>query len=602
MFDFVHNNRQLVTISLGMVILGLVVGGGVAGYSAGMGESFVAKVDGKKITERDLARETGGQPIPDAMKPQVVEQLVQRQILMNEAAQRHIYTSDAQLREQIMAINDFKKDGKFDAELYKTILAAQQKSVEQFQNEMRDRRSLQLLGGPIVETGISSKLATDKLIEAMSAPREVASLVFAADQYLNKVSVSEAEIKQYYDGHHGEFNQPERVKLDYVVLSREAMAAALPVDEATLKDYFEKNKKELAQEQRHARHILISADAKASAADRAAAKQKAEKLLAELKKNPSAFAELAKANSQDPGSAAQGGDLGFFGPGQMVKPFNDAVFSLAKDQLSDVVETSYGYHIIQLLEAKTKTLDDVKPALIARIQRDKVGAAFQPALDKLSDIAYQQADSLKPAADALKLTIQTSGWLTREQAAEPLLNQAKLREAAFSADVLTKKHNTEAVEVRPGEFVVARINSHQVAALLPLAEVSPRIADKLKRERAGKLAQEEGKKALAALQKGEALSTPFQPAKQASRIDSQGLAKPALDAVFALPGNKLPAFTGVSDDTSYTVYRVAAVKPEAARAKRLEGFSTGLAQQAGNAVVDAYLAELKKQHKVELSK
>jgi peptidyl-prolyl cis-trans isomerase D len=601
MFDFVQKHKTVASLSLGLVGLGFLVGGGFAaqGLSGGGGDSYLAKVDGYKITDRDLAQASGGQPIPDAMKPQAIQQLVERRVLLNEATKRYITTSDTMLRDAIMNIDDFKKDGHFDVERYKTLLAAQQMTVDQFEARMRERRSLQLLGGPIAESGFASKLAVDRLVDALATPRDVASVTFAAAQYMDKVSASAAEIKQYYDTHHAEFNQPERVKLDYVVLSRDEMAASLPVDDKDVRSYYDAHKAELAPEQRRVRHILIKADAKAPPAERAAAKQKAEQLLAELKKNPSKFADLAKQDSQDPGSAANGGDLGYFGHGAMVKAFDDAAFKLAKDEISNVVETEYGYHILQLVDIKTKSLDELKPMIVAKLQHEQVMQRFQAEVDKVSDMAYQQPDSLKPLVDAFKLQARTSDWVTRDAASDPILNDTKLREAVFSPDVLTKKHNSEALEIKPGLVVVARVAQHQDATLLPLDVVTPEIEARLKHDRAVAMAVAEGKKALAALQSGQPIAPPFSPAKQASRLNGQGLPPAALTAVFDLPANKLPGYVGVDAADSYVVYKVSAgaAKDDAAIKASVV---PQIAQQMGEQGVEAYINLLKTQHKVEV--
>lgn len=603
MFDIVNNNRNLVTAALALVALGLVVGAGVSGMSApGVGGDYLAKVDGHKITERDLAVLANGQNIPEAMRPQAIQQLIQKQLLLNEMGQRNIVTSDGRLRSEIAGIDAFKKDGKFDLDLYKSLLAARQMTPEQFQDRVREDAGVQLLVQSLGESGITSKAAVNHLIDVLSASREVSPALFSADAYKDKVKVGDADIKQYYDAHHAEFNQPERVKVDYVVLSRDDMAAAVQVDDAKVAEYYKAHQADIAPEERRVRHILIKVDAKATAAEKQAAKQKAEGLLAQVKKDPSRFAELAKANSQDPGSAANGGDLGYFGRGAMVKAFDETAFKLAKGEISGVVETEYGYHILMLEDIKAKSLEELKPTIVARLQHEQVQQQFQQASEKFGEMVYQQADSLKPAADAFKLQVRSSDWMTRDGSADAMLNDPKVRTAAFSDDVLLKKHNSEAIEVRPGTLVTVHVTSHELATLQPLSAVTAQITDKLKQEKALAMAKEEGKKALAALQKGsDVAGLSWQPTKEISHIESQGLDKDGIAAIFGLAQAKLPGYVGEETPSGYVVFKVAAsAKQTALDATKREGFAAQLGQSLDSSVVGAYAADLQKRHKVEV--
>ncbi|HEY9103024.1 MAG TPA: peptidylprolyl isomerase [Chitinimonas sp.] len=601
MFDFVDKNRQFASVALGLVGLGLLVGGGVAGYSAsGFGSDYLAKVDGVKIGERDLAAANNGQPVADAQKPQLLQELIQRQMLLNEANKRYVRASDAQLREQILKIPAFKDEkGQFSAERYKELLAARQMSIPQFEAKLAEDLRLQQLVGSLMGSSISSKAAGDRLITALATPRDVAMYHYGPERFLDQVKLTDADIKQYYDTHLNDYRLPERVKLEYVVLSREELAQGIAVDAAKVQAYFEAHKAELAPEERQVRHILVKVDANADKAAKDAAKQKAEKLLSELKQNGNRFAELAKANSDDPGSAAQGGDLGFFGRGAMVKPFEDTAFKLKKGELSGLVETQYGYHILQLTDVRAKTLAELTPVIEQRIKLEEGQKRFQAETEKFSDLVYQKAESLQPAAEAYKLTIKQSDWVSRDGSADPLLNNAKLREAVFGDDVLVKKHNAEAVEVAPGTLVAARVSAHEAAKLQPLADVTAKISDTLKRERAVKLAQEAGKQALADLQAGKTPAVEWSAAKPVSRLQPQGLGKPELDAVFTVPAAKLPGYAGAQNATGYSLFRVAAATAQPLEPAMRANLAGSLEQVAGQQDLNGYMAQLRKSQKVE---
>lgn len=601
MFDFVDKNRRLASVALGLVGAGLLVGGGVAGYSAsGFGGDYLAKVDGVKIGERELAAANNGQPVSDAQKPQLLQEVIQRQMLLNEANKQYVRASDAQLREQILKIPAFKDEkGQFSAERYKELLAARQMSVAQFEAKLAEDLRLQQLVGSLMGSSISSKAAGDRLITALAAPREVATYHYGPERFVEQVKLTDADIKQYYDSHLNDYRLPERVKLEYLVLSREELAQGIAVDAAKVQAYFEAHKAELAPEERQVRHILVKLDANADKAAKDAAKQKAEKLLAELKQNSNRFAELAKANSDDPGSAAQGGDLGYFGRGAMVKPFEDTAFKLKKGELSGLVETQFGYHILQLTDVRAKALADLTPVIEQRIKLEEGQKRFQSESEKFSDLVYQKAESLKPAAEAYKLTVKQSDWVSRATASDPLLNNPKLLEAVFADDVLVKKHNSEAVEVAPGTLVAARVSVHEAAKLQPLADVTAKISDTLKRERAVKLAQDAGKQALADLQAGKTPNLEWAAAKPVSRLQTQGLGKPELDAVFAVPGAKLPGYAGVQNATGYNLFRVAAAVAQPLEPAMRANLASSLEQVTGQQDLNGYMAQLRKSQKVE---
>ncbi|MGQ5524216.1 peptidylprolyl isomerase [Chitinimonas sp. PSY-7] len=601
MFEFVHNNRTLVAVALGLVGLGLLVGGGVAGYSASVGEPYLAKVNGVKITERDLAMASNGEPLADVAKAKLLQELVQRQVLLSEAGSRHVVASDAQLRDQIMTIDAFKENGKFSVDRYKDLLAARQMTVEQFESRMREDLRLQLLAGAVGISGFGSQLAADRVVNALAESREVAGFQFLPAAYAGQINVSDADVKKYYETNQREFSLPERVKVSYVVLSRDEMAAGLTVDAEKVKAFYESNKKELAPEERRVRHILISADAKATAEQRATAKKTAETLLGQLKQNPASFSELAKQKSQDPGSATQGGELGYFGRGAMVKPFEEAAFKLAKGEISGVVETEYGYHILMVDDIRSKSFDDVKPVVEQRLKQEMAQKRFEQARDEFSDLVYQQADSLKPAADAFKLTARESDWLTKDAATDAMLNEAKVREALFTDDVLNKKHNTEAIELKPGTLLAARVVQHEPAKVQTLAEVSGKIAEQLKTDRAKAKALEEGKKALAALQKGEVVSLSWQPAKTLSRLQPQGLAKPDLNAIFSVAAKeKASAYTGLESPAGYTLYKVAVASVSTPMEPAMrEGLVDSINSANAQMELASYLQKLRGLHKVE---
>ncbi|GGP24676.1 peptidylprolyl isomerase [Silvimonas amylolytica] len=607
MFDLVQKNKTAAQLILGVVSLGLIIGFGLSSYTAMEGgPNWLAKVGGKTITEADVAMATRGQFISDDQKPEVVQNLIRRQLILNQAQSLRLTPSAAQLRDAIAAIPAFQENGQFSPKRYQEMLASTQRTPEGFQQEVANDLASQQLVLPFAQASIASRTTVDHLIALLTEKREIAVAVLKPQDYMSQVTVSDAEVKQFYDQHQADLKAPEMVRVEYVVLSRAQLAAQQTVSDDDVQKYFDAHKSELTQsEEREASHILIQSPKTAPAADRAAAKAKAENILKEVKANPSRFAELAKSNSDDPGSKDKGGDLGWNSRGRMVKAFDDTVFSLQPGEISNVVETEFGYHIIKLDGVRGNSLADLKPQIVEKLKNDKAQSLYQTQADKFNEVVYQQADSLKPAADQFKLSVQQSGWITRKGAQDAVLNNAKLSDAIFSDDVLKKKHNSEAVEVSPGTLVSARVVEHKDAQVPPLATVAPDIQGRLKNEKAAKLVSADGAKKLAALQKGESVNVAWDAqTKEVARMSGDPSISPdRMSALFAAPANKLPAYVGGDDAPTggYILYKVNKVLPQQEISPAMRAQLTRQIEGAyGEEALANYLKSLQDGAKIEM--
>jgi peptidyl-prolyl cis-trans isomerase D len=356
------------------------------------------------------------------------------------------------------------------------------------------------------------------------------------------------------------------------VLDQDTVKKVLAVGEQDLKTYYEQNASRLGgKEERRASHILIAVPKDAPPAERAKAKAKAEEVLAEVRKSPDRFAELAKKYSQDPGSAAQGGDLDFFARGAMTKPFEDAAFALGKGQTSGLVETDFGYHIIKVTDVKTpkqRTFEEMKPELEAEVRKQLAQRKFAETADTFTNTVYEQADSLKPVADKLKLEIKTARNVSRQpgpQTPGPLANP-KLLAALFSPDSIEKKRNTEAVEVAPSTLAAGRIVQHTPAHTLPFAEVKDRVRERIVATRSAELARKDGASKLAAW-KADPASAKLAPAVAVSRQEAQKQPAAVVEAALRADASALPAWTGVDlGEQGYAVVKVDKVLPREAPA------------------------------------
>ena len=355
-------------------------------------------------------------------------------------------------------------------------------------------------------------------------------------------------------------------------------------------------------EERRASHILIKVDRKASAEERAKAKAKAEDILAQVRKNPADFAAQAKKNSQDEGSAANGGDLDFFSRGAMVKEFDAAVYAMKQGEISNLVETDFGYHIIQLTGVRggeKKPFEAVRAEVEAEVRKQLAQKKYAEVAEQFGNLVYEQSDSLQPAADKLKLQIQTATVLRQPQpgAAGPLAS-AKLLDAVFGTDALRNKRNTEAVETGANQLVSARVAQYNPARVPPLADVKDKVREQLVKKLAGEQARKAGETRLAALKANPADVAGLDAAVSASRAKPQGLSRTQLEAVLGADASKLPAVVGVpADDGGYVVVRINQLQPRDAAVIDDKRAAQQYAGAWARAEAQAYLAALKSQYK-----
>ena len=423
------------------------------------------------------------------------------------------------------------------------------------------------------------------------------------ENYLSQVKLADDAAKKFYDENAKQFELPEQARAEYVVLSVEAIGAQLAVTDDEIRAWYDSHKDRYQQpEERRASHILIASEK----LGKGKAKAKAEELLDEIRKSPAAFADLAKKNSDDPGSAAKGGDLGFFGRGMMVKPFEDAAFALKEGEISGVVESDFGFHIIKLTgihAAKEKPLAEVKGEIEAELKKTAAARKFAEAAEAFSNMVYEQPDSLKPVAEKFKLTINQSGWIGRQAIPTngPLANE-KVLTALFSEDSVKNRRNTEAVEIGQNTLVAARIIDYKPAALQPFDGVKASIETLLKNKEAQQLASKDGEARLEALKKGEDKLN-WAAAKTVSRLDSRALPPQAARAVFRMDADKLPAYTGVElPGSGYALFKLNKVMAgEALDDAKKQGMLRQLGSLVAQEETQLYLAALRNRYKVEVN-
>ncbi|MGA0612545.1 SurA N-terminal domain-containing protein [Caldimonas sp. KR1-144] len=623
MFDFVRKHTRLMQLLLVLLIFPSFVFFGIQGYSGFKeGRQEVAKVAGQSITQtewdeahrRQVERMRAQAPGVDLklfdtpeMKQRTLDELVRERVMMVAADKLRLTTGDQRLARLFQNDPQFAVLRNPDGTLNKALIEAQGMSVAQFEQQLRRDLAMRQVVLGVLGSATPSAEATELATNALFQRREVRVARFDAKAYEAQVKPTDADLQAYYDdaAHAATFESPEQASVEYIVLDLEAVKKGITVSDAELKAYYEQNAARFtAPEERRASHILVKAEASAPAAEREKAKAKAESLLAELKRDPKQFAELAKKNSDDPGSAQRGGDLEWFGRGAMVKPFEDAAFALKPGELSGVVQSDFGYHVIQVTGARggeRKPFEQVQAEVRNEVLQQAAQRRYAEAAETFSNLVYEQSDSLKPAADKLQLTVLTATGVTRTPkagAAGPLSN-AKLLESLFSAEALRDKRNTEAVEVGPNQLASARIVSYQPKRKLPFDEVKDRVRGLVTAQQAAALARKEGEAKLAAWKQGG--EPALDAAVEISRVQPKGLPREAIDALMKAPVQTLPAWTGIDlGAQGYLVARIDKVLPRdpaSGDAKQLQG---QFAQAWSQAESLAYYESLKQRLRVHV--
>jgi len=626
MFDFVRKHTRVMQFLLFLLIFPSFVLFGLEGYNRFReGGATVATVDGHGITQAEwdaahrsqVERMRSSMPNVDVKlfdtpeaKYSTLERMVRDRLLQVAANQLHLGASDARLAAELQQNPTIaalrRADGTLDIERYRQLLATQGMSPESFEAQVRgDLASRQVMSGVGV-TSFSSAALADVTLNAFYEQRQVQVARFAPADYVARIKPSDEQLEAYYKANADKFQSAERADIEYVVLNLAAVQKDIVVPEAELKTYYEQNAARLAGlEERRASHILINADKGASAAERDAARAKAQALLAEVQKSPNQFAELARKNSQDTGSAAKGGDLDFFGRGAMVKPFEEAAFALKKGETSSVVETEFGFHIIRLTDIKQpeqKSFESQRAKLEQEVRTQLAQRKFAEAAEQFTNIVYEQSDSLKPVADRLKLDVQHASQLGRDVVAgNAATNNPKLLAAVFSPDSIEKKRNTEAVELAPNVLAAARVTSYSPARTLPLEEVRARVHEQVVAQLANEQARAEGAAKLTEW-KTSPDSAKLPTAIVVSRESKQAQPSALVEAALRASTQTLPAWVGVDLGSSgYAVVKVEKVLPrDTANVSGLAREREQYAQWWASAEGLAYYKLLKEKFKAEI--
>lgn len=612
MFELIHKRKRLAQIVLVVLVIPFAFFGLDSYTRMSGGRDDVATVNGSPITQAEFAEELRRQQdrLRAAFGPNLdvaaldttesrlalLDSIVSQRLIADAALRGGLSVSDEQLRATIAAVPAFQGGNGFSRSSYEVLLRAQNMTPQMFESRLRLDMALSQLADAIRGTAIASRTVTERLEAIQAERREVQEALVAAQPFLAQVQVSAAQVQAYYEANPAEFRVPERVRAEYLVLSAEALGRREPVAESDLKAAYEARASQYrVDEQRRASHILVKTEDEAA------------RLAAEARKTPDRFAELARKHSQDPGSAANGGDLGLFGRGMMVPAFEEAAFRLKEGEISAPVKSEFGWHVIRVTgvqPAKARPLAEVRAELAAELARQQGARRFAEAAEAFSNMVYEQPDSLKPAAERFTLELQTSGWIARGAAPGDagVLASPRLQGALFAADAVKARRNTDAIEVAPNVLVAARVVEHLPESQRKLEEVRADIEHRLRAQAAARLARQAGEATLAELRKGGAAGLGWSAPKAVSRRSPQGVPAGALRQILAADPGKLPAYLGAERGTEgYMLYRVVKpLEPEPKTEAQQAAERARAAQFAGARQLDAYVASLRERADIEV--
>ena len=477
----------------------------------------------------------------ERLRRESLEELINSEIVLQTARAGGMRVGDQQLAHAIRTQEMFQRDGRFSDELYQQWLRNQGYSVGGFEIDLK--RSM--LTEQLVVGIAGSAFVTDReLAQAVSLQRQqrvIDTLTVPVERFAD-VEVDAEAVRAHYEANQVDYVSPEQVKLKYVEVSRDAIAAGIDVDEERLREIYERRKADLqTPEQREASHILVALPADADEAAVEAARARLVALKQQIEAGAS-FEELAREHSEDPGSARQGGSLGSFGRGVMDPAFEDAAFRLALGEVSDPVRSAFGFHLIRvdaIHESRVPSFEDIRESLRTDYRNSQAEQRFVELVDTMATVAFEHPDSLDAVADALGLTPSVTDWVSPAPAANSgIARDPRVVEAAFSEEVLQGGFNSEPIELDPTHVVVLRVADHRPSRQRPLEEVREQIERELKAREARKLAAASGRELLERLRAGE------DRARVAEQADLQwsGVATVGRDSTAVAPGVLQTAF------------------------------------------------------------
>ncbi|MGB3835747.1 SurA N-terminal domain-containing protein [Castellaniella sp.] len=637
MFDFIRTHQRLMQLILLILVVPSFVFLGISGYSFVTADTAIAEIGKLSVTKQEFTQAQRNQlqqmqessqgrfdpallDNPESRQA-LLDQLINRKVQIVLATDEHFSVSDNALRRAIAAMPQVQVDGQFSADRYHEVLASIGMSPRDFEDSQRAELALDTVLGPVRDTAALPAPVLDSIKQALTEERTVRLKVFLAKDHEQSVQISAEDIQAWYDKHQDDLRLPEQVTASYIVLDEAAAVASVAsVSDTQLKDYYEQNKARYVVPARYnVSHILVKLPAGASDEASKAALSRAEDISQRAKADPSQFAELARKESQDAGTARDGGKLGWIQRGTLPLAMEQAVFALKQGEISEPVKGPDGYHIFmanQVEPEKGETFDEARSKVETEVRRQLAADRFADMATKLTSLVYDNPTSLEPAAKELGLQLRSATGIARDRLlskdeAGPgsatasddaaVLGDVRVRQALFSRQVLGDKQNSGVIEISPDTMVVVRVKQVTPSHVPELDKVKDHIRTQLTNQQAQAAAVAEGKKALSALQADTGSAEGFQDAITISRLDSAGLGKSVLDTAFSVSQDKLPAFGGVTLPDAYAIVQVDAVKPGTTDKPALDGLAAQLGRVWGEIEQQALMVDLRKALNVKIT-
>ena len=581
MLQNIRDNSQgwIAKTIIGIIVMLLALTGFEAIFNAASNNQNAAEVNGEEISRydldqamnmqrRQLAQQLGqdfdASLLDDRLlRDSALGSLIDRMLLLQSAKNANFAFSSEALDQLILQTPEFQVDGAFSAARFDQVIQQMGYSRLQFRQLLEQEMLIGQLRAGISGTGFVTDQQVDNFARLEMQTRDFATLTLPAQQ--EAIEVGDEQIKDYYEANADRFRTPEQVIVEYVELKKESFFDQVEVSDEELQELYQKQIANLA-EQRRAAHILIETGGELSDDE---AKAKIDEIATRVK-NGDDFAAVAKEASQDPGSANEGGDLGFAGPGVYDPAFEDALYALNEGEVSAPVKSEFGWHIIKLLGVQSPEVpafESLKPQLVRELKAQQVEQRFVETSKQLEDSAFEASDLAQPAQE-LGLMVQTTEAFGRD-GGEGITANRQVIQAAFSDEVLVDGANSSVIELDPDTSIALRVKEHLKPAAIPLADVREDIVQQLQRSLAAEAARAKGEQLLADLRKGQQPDDGQWQAVEAATRSQEGVAPALLQAVFRMPRPEQqdkPSYSGVAlSNGDYAVVRLNGVnEPEAA--------------------------------------
>ena len=576
MLDKIRNNTQskFAKIVLVIIIIPFALFG-IDSYLSSIGDDvYAAKVNGESITiqsyqnalnrvkDQFLNQSTPPDPAifeTAEFRKSVLDGMIASKLVAQEAVRANFVISDTQLSQYILGMPGFQRNGKFDQEAYDNLAMRQNLTPKKLDELIRKDLAKQQVKDSMNKYAFVTKEKIQKLVNLAYQKRDVSMLELRLDDYLKKVNVTDEEIKEYYESNPNNFIMPDQVKVNFLLYSVAEILPKVKITDDEVQQYFEENKAQFeGSQQRRAKHILFLTDSGMTEEEVVDVRRLAESVREEVIKSPKKFDELAKEYSKDTESAKKGGDLGFFSRGMMVKEFDETVFDMKVGDVSPLVKTQFGFHIIALTEIKGDevTFDSVKAQIKGEILYSKAQQIYAEGAEEFANLIYEKSDSLQPAADRFDLTIQESQWLSLDTATKFFNNEA-FAQAVFDPEAIEQKTNINAIEVSPNNLISAQVIDFKPSAPRTLDDAKQEIKEFLTKSNAQKLLISDGEEMIEKLESN-TKKAEWIDELVIDKVDPQGISKPIVRAIFSMNQENLPSYEGIYDPANdeYIVVRL----------------------------------------------